>query len=152
MYHNVILDDQTLSSFSIHNILPVHVVNEKDSDNVLTSHYDLSNPVPSSGASQQSRSEVETIFDSIVVSGVNTNTTINQMHAAAILHMKENYGGFLQIPHGNMPINKFCNPSLLPLTYPTLFPYGLGRFENLQCSTALSFKQQVKYFFSLAAS
>ena len=27
-------------------------------------------------------------------------------------------------------MNEFCNPDLFPMMYPTLFPYGLGGFEN----------------------
>jgi len=76
--------------------------------------------------------------------------TVNQMRAAAMMHMKKKGGGFLQIPHSDRPANEFYNPDLLPLTYPSLFPYGSGGFENLQRCTPLSFKRQVKHFFSLA--
>ena len=64
--------------------------------------------------------------------------------------MKRKGGGFLQVPHDEKPANEFYSPDLLPLTYPTLFPYGIGGFEDFQRTTALSFKRQVKYFFSLA--
>lgn len=59
-------------------------------------------------------------------------------------------GGFVQIPHSDTPANEFYNPDLLPLTYPTLFPYGLGGFEDSQRAAPLSFKHQLKHFFSLA--
>jgi hypothetical protein len=36
------------------------------------------------------------------------------------------------------------------LTYPSLFPYGVGGFENFNWTTPLSFKWQIKHFFSLA--
>jgi len=72
------------------------------------------------------------------------------MRAAAINHMKAKGGGFLQIPHTDKPANGFYNPDLLPLTYPTLFPYGVGGFEDLQRTSSLSFKRQVKHFLSLA--
>lgn len=34
--------------------------------------------------------------------------------------------------------------------YPTLFPYGIGGFEDDNRISKLSFKRQVKYFFNLA--
>jgi hypothetical protein len=64
--------------------------------------------------------------------------------------MKTKGRGFLQIPHSENPANEFYNPLLLPMTYPTLFPYGEGGFEDLQRATPLSFKRQVKHFFSLS--
>jgi len=54
--------------------------------------------------------------------------------------MKVKGGGFLQIPHGDKPANEFYSPDLLPMTYPTLFPYGLGGFEDAKRINALSFK------------
>jgi hypothetical protein len=45
-------------------------------------------------------------------------------------HMKAKAGGFLQIPHADRLANEFYSPELLPLTYPSLFPYGVGGFEN----------------------
>jgi hypothetical protein len=36
------------------------------------------------------------------------------------------------------------------MTYPTLFPYGIGGFDNDQHRLTLSFKTQVKHFFHLA--
>ena len=60
-------------------------------------------------------------------------------------------------------MNEFCNPDLFPMMYPTLFPYGLGGFENTndseltvdgpqqpQHKTPLSLKQHVKHLFSLS--
>ena len=149
LYRNVILDEHSLDAFPINDVLPVHieVVNEADAGAVLTSRYDVPQTL---FADHESETHNETIFDSVVVTGLATDATVNQMRAAAMMHMKTKGGGFLQIPHSNKPANEFYNPDLLPLTYPTLFPYGLGGFENLQCSASLSFKRQVKHFFSLA--
>jgi len=114
---------------------------------MLTSQYDVPQTL---FANQEPKVDNEIIFDSVVVTGLANDTTINQMRATAMMHMKTKGGRFLQIPHSDTPANEFYNPDLLPLTYPTLFPYGLGGFENLQHLTPLSFKQQVKLFFSLA--
>ena len=152
LYRDVVLDDHSLNSFPINDVLPVHIetIDSTDTGKILTSRYDeprlevLPKPITTSD------SDNETIFDSIVITGVGDEATINQMRAAAILHMKTKSGGFLQIPHGDKPVNEFHNPELLPLTYPTLFPYGLGGFEDFQRCTLLSFKRQIKLFFSLA--
>jgi len=150
LYCNVLIDEHSLDSFPMNNVLPVHieVVNEIDAGEVLTSRYDV--PQLEVRSTDIKPSSNETIFDSIVVAGLGDNATINQMQAAAMVHMKTKGGGFLQIPHGDRPVNEFYNPELLPLTYPTLFPYGLGGFEDLRRCTPLSFKHQIKLFFSLA--
>ena len=133
-------------------MLPVHIetIDSTDAGRVLTSCYNEPRLEVLPKSTTMPDSDNETIFDSIVVTGVGDDATINQMRAAAILHMKTKSGGFLQIPHGDKPVNEFHNPELLPLTYPTLFPYGLGGFEDFQRCTLLSFKRQIKLLFSLA--
>ena len=116
--------------------------------------YDAPQPKPQAmcASNDNVQPDNKAIFDSVVVTGLAGDATMNQMRAAAMMHMKTNGGGFLQIPHSDQPANEFYNPNLLPATYPTLFPYGLGGFEDLQRTTPLSFKRQVKHFFTLADS
>jgi len=54
------------------------------------------------------------------------------------------------MPHNPKPVNEFCNLSLFPMIYPTLFPYGRAGFDDHCRSVRLSMRQQVKYFFNLA--
>ena len=145
LYCDIILDNASLNTFPEDDILPVHIelVNKADARDILTSQYDQ--PIQSSNKGTAN----ETTFDSIIVADL--NGTVNQMQAAAIKHMKINSGNFLQIPHAQVPANEFYNPDLLPMIYPpTLFPYGQGGFEDLHHVTPLSFKHQVKHYFSLA--
>ncbi len=148
LYRDVIVDNASLNTFPENNILPVHieVVNNTDAGDILTSRYDAQ----ASPTSTDTTLINETTFDSVVVTDLNSNATVNQMRAAAVKHMKVKGGDFLQIPHAQAPANEFYNPHLLPMIYPTLFPYGQGGFEDLRRVTPLSFKRQVKHFFSLA--
>ena len=127
----MLIDEHSLNTFPTSNVLPVHIelVNKIDASEVLTSHYDV--PQLEVHSTDIEPSDNKTIFDSIVIAGLGDNATVNHMWAAAMVHMKTKGGGFLQIPHGDRPVNEFYNAELLPLTYPTLFPYGLGGFEDL---------------------
>ena len=73
----------------------------------------------------------------------------NELRAAAFRHIKKG-GGYIQIPHDATPVNEFFNPNLFPMIYPTLFPYGLGGFEDRTRKTTLSMKRHVKHLFSLS--
>lgn len=78
-------------------------------------------------------------------------------------HVKKKGGAYVQVLHDAQLMNEFCNPDLFPMMYPTLFPYGLGGFENAndseltvdgpqqpRCKTSLSLKWHVKHLFSLS--
>ena len=52
--------------------------------------------------------------------------------------MLKTSGGFIQMLHDPKPVNEFCNPSLFPMIYPTLFPYGRGGFDDHQRLARLS--------------
>ncbi|KIM73535.1 hypothetical protein PILCRDRAFT_81058, partial [Piloderma croceum F 1598] len=54
------------------------------------------------------------------------------------------------IPHNPEPVNEFCNPSLFPMIYPCLFPYGIGGLEYRKRSSGLTLKRHVKHLFNLA--
>ncbi len=150
LYNEIIIDENSLAHFPENDALSVHieVVPTPESAEILTSTYDSVHD-PSNDIASNVNS-TEPVFDSVVVTGLSTDASSNAMRTAAMLHMKSKGGGFVQIPHGDKPVNEFYNPELLPLTYPTLFPYGQGGFEDLQRTTPLSFKRQVKHFFSLA--
>jgi len=46
--------------------------------------------------------------------------------ARALKHFKEEQGNVLLIGHGEKPESMYNNPSLYPMMFPWLFPYGLG--------------------------
>lgn len=43
----------------------------------------------------------------------------------------------------------FFNTDLFPMMYPTLFPYGIGGFEDCNCRVKVSMHCHVKHLFSL---
>ncbi len=43
-------------------------------------------------------------------------------------------------------INEYDNPSLFPGMFPTLFPFGLGGFDDKSRVQKISFQQQLDYF------
>lgn len=46
-------------------------------------------------------------------------------------------------------LGEYNNPTLFPGMYPTLFPYGIGGFEEYNRPTRLSFESQAKYFLDI---
>ncbi|KAF8581837.1 hypothetical protein K439DRAFT_1647778 [Ramaria rubella] len=54
----------------------------------------------------------------------------------------------LMIHHGATVV-EYKNPSLLPGMVPTLFPYGIGGFEDLSRSTPIRFQNQAIYYFDI---
>ena len=128
LYSDITINNNLLVSFPENDVLSVHikVIPTPESADILTSRYDNINHFTSHVNSS------EPIFDSVVVTGLAADALSNTMHVAAILHIKTKGGGFLQISHGEKPVNKFYNPELLPLTYSTLFMYGEEGFKDLQ--------------------
>ncbi|KAG2337333.1 hypothetical protein BDR05DRAFT_836378, partial [Suillus weaverae] len=56
----------------------------------------------------------------------------------------------LVVHQGIDTIPEYKNPDLLPGMFPTLFPCGIGCFEDQQRSTPLSFEQQARYYLNLS--
>ncbi|KAF5343728.1 hypothetical protein D9758_016524 [Tetrapyrgos nigripes] len=56
--------------------------------------------------------------------------TSREMRAAALKHLRENKKNILYVAHNEQPVSTFHNPSLFPMMYPHLFPYGLGGINN----------------------
>ena len=88
-------------------------------------------------------------FSNVVITDVDAHTPTNDLKAAAFRHFKRG-GAFLAVPHEPVPVNEFINPSLLPMLYPTLFPYGIGGVEDKRRTVAISFENHVRHFLSLS--
>lgn len=56
----------------------------------------------------------------------------------------------LIIPRGTKPISEYNNPDLFPGMFPTLFPYGIGGFEDPERPVKLSFQKQAEYYLDIA--
>jgi hypothetical protein len=85
----------------------------------------------------------------VVITDVDGNAPSNEFRAGAVRHIKKKGGGYVEIPHDPTPVNEFFNPELFPMIYPTLFPYGIGGFEDIKRTTQVSMKRHVKHLFNL---
>jgi len=54
----------------------------------------------------------------------------------------------LAIPRGNV-IREYNNPDLFPGMFPTLYPLGIGGFDDPDRETPISFRSQVESYFDL---
>jgi len=91
----------------------------------------------------------ETAFENAVVTDVDGDASSNQLRAAAVRHVKEKGRGHIKIPHDSRPVNEFFNPDLI---YPTLYPYGMGGFEDhrRELEVPASLKRHVKHLFNMS--
>ena len=55
----------------------------------------------------------------------------------------------LILHRGLTAINEYNNPTLLPGMFPTLWPFGIGGFEDSSRQTSLSFAVQANYYFDI---
>ena len=74
--------------------------------------------------------DVKDVFQLVIVVDIDGNSTPSVMRAAAMEHIKKKGVCYIQVPHGSRSIGDFNNPALLPMIFPTLFPYGLGGCED----------------------
>ena len=88
------------------------------------------------------------ILQNVVVTGVDMdNASSVRMRAAAVRHLKSGKP-FVEMQHGAMPSSEYGNPTLFPLLYPSLFPYGTAGFD-IPCTSKLGLEAQARHFFSL---
>ncbi|KAI1782008.1 hypothetical protein LXA43DRAFT_907044, partial [Ganoderma leucocontextum] len=152
LYKDIRIDDDHLNTLPDDDILPVHIehVLPTAAQSVLTSHYDgvqdeTDDEGTQLGASSRTINRDEVSFSKVVVTDVDGRAPANELHAAAVRHIKEKGGAYLEVPHGPRPVNEFCNPSLLPQLYPCLFPYGVGGFEDDNRQSRVSFQRHVRH-------
>ncbi|KAF8233556.1 hypothetical protein L208DRAFT_1265956, partial [Tricholoma matsutake] len=81
---------------------------------------------------------------------VDGHASPNELRTAAVRHVKQKGGAYIQVSHEPHPVNEFNNPSLFPMLYPTLFPWDIGGLEDKQRPVALSFKGHVKHLLGLS--
>ena len=55
----------------------------------------------------------------------------------------------LVLHHSSNAIPEYSNPDLIPGMYPTLFPFGIGGFEDKHRETPIQFNKQAEYYFDL---
>lgn len=162
LYKDIETDDAVLNELEDNPVLPFHVEHVANScvTDISTSAYDLnlsndamSNPDTGAGACSnnfplQDHNE-EVPFPGVVITEIENAASSSQMAAAAICHLRKKGGSFLQIPHDPKPVNEFFNPTLFPMIYPTLYPYGIGGFKDDCRRVKVSMQRHVKHLFSL---
>ena len=171
LYHDVHVDEQRIQDLPEDDIIPVEpeLVARSEAQDMLMSRYDNVDPntedevidnelrerdiLDKDGdmlyTSQDTASSRKPAYESVVITDVDGNAPPDKLRAAAIRHFKRG-GGHLEMPHDNLPQNEYFNPVLFPKVYPTLFPYGIGGFEDKRRTGKLSMKHHAKHLFSLA--
>ncbi|KAJ7182360.1 hypothetical protein C8R43DRAFT_860783, partial [Mycena crocata] len=141
LYKDVNIDYEVLATLNDTTQLPFHVQHIVPSAGIdaTTSDY-----VPGS-AQPPSADNSAPPASTVVVTDVDGNEPSNVLRSAALAHMKKPGSNYVEIPHERDPANEFNNPALFPMIYPTLFPYGLGGFEDCKRRTALGFKTHLKH-------
>ena len=138
LYQDVSINESLLNEFEDTEILPFHVehIVSSDASEALTSRYDTCDSINFQPDFNLSENEIEidnnnnTLpFESVVITDISGQASPNEMRAAALRHVKSG-GGYIQVPHDPKPVNEFFNVELFPMIYPTLFPYGIGGFED----------------------
>jgi hypothetical protein len=140
------LEDNAILDFQIEHILP------NETNEVRTSRYDFNQSLDSeSGFTDHTPSmrPPELSWESVVITDIDCLTNSNDMRSAAFRHVKNKGKGYIEISHDPEPVNEFWNPELFPKIYPSLFPYGIGGFEDPQREVPLSMKRHVKYLLNL---
>ncbi|KAI0059118.1 hypothetical protein BV25DRAFT_1809591, partial [Artomyces pyxidatus] len=144
-YKDIIVNHDLLNTLPERHILPVHIehILPDLAGDTLTSRYDATQKLDDDAAiAARARAEA---FQSVVITDVDGHAPMNELRAGAVRHVKQKGGAYVQVPHAPDPANEFFNPDLFPMIYPTLFPYGIGGFEDRNRRTALSMKKQVQH-------
>ncbi|KAH9851807.1 hypothetical protein C2E23DRAFT_732212, partial [Lenzites betulinus] len=142
LYRDITIDNERLNDLPLDGLLPFHVehVQPNVSEEALTDRYD---DLRLSNRDGTTREHVE--FQKVVITDVDGRAPANELRAAAIRHIKDKGGGYMEVPHDPTPVNEFCNPQLFPMLYPTLFPYGVGGCENPSRRRPLSLRRHIKH-------
>ncbi|KAJ7110247.1 hypothetical protein C8R43DRAFT_864613, partial [Mycena crocata] len=148
LYAEVIIDRTVLQDLPPETMLPFHIqhILPNSGIDITTSDYVPGSSLPESNSDSPAAGSYQSVpFQSVVVTDVDGNAPSDDLRAAALAHMQKPGANYVEIPHGETPMNEFKNPNLLPMMYPTLFPYGLGGTEQPDRRSPLSFKRQIKH-------
>ncbi len=145
LYADVTINHDVLNSLEDEQILPFHIehIIPSDATETVTDRYDRQNE-PDEISSEFESGTNSIPFQNIVITDIDGHSPSHELRAAALCHIKHG-SGYLQIPHDPKPVNEFFNPKLFPMIYPTLFPYGIGGFEDRSRRTPISMKRHVKH-------
>lgn len=149
LYQDITINEPVLTALASGAELPIHVehILPQKAQDVLQSRYDVFDDQPSEG---ETTNNDEIPFENVVIADVDGHASSNELRAAAMRHLKDHGGGYIEIPHDAHPVNEFKNKDLFPMMYPTLFPYGIGGVEDCSRTTKLSFEGHLQHMLKLA--
>jgi hypothetical protein len=142
LYKDIELNEVVIEEIQQTSELPFHVqhVLPSDAQDVLQSRYDECGGVPrdlenvASCEPQQSKENHESTqeipFEKVVISDIHGHASSNELLVATVCHVKKKGGSYIEVGHESQPVNEFNNTTLFPMIYPTLYPFGLGSFED----------------------
>ncbi len=145
LYRDIELNESVLKELDQNPVLPIsvqHILPSVAGD-TLTSRYDP----PEQSDRVPAMQPKEVVFENVVITDVDAGASSNNLRAAAVRHIKRKGGAYLELPHDPEPVEEFYNPSLFPMMYPTLFPYGVGGLEDRSRAKQISLKSHVKHYF-----
>jgi hypothetical protein len=144
LYRDIIIDMDRISMLPDNDVLDYHIkqIEVSTAARTLVSRYDSSDNHPAESP------DVPIQFESVLITDVDANAPSYQLKAAALRHAKRG-GSFIQIPHDPDPVNEFFNPTMFPMLYPTLFPYGVGGFDDRRRLVPIGFENHIKHMLSL---
>lgn len=154
LYRNVRVSNSNISLLPSDSSLqvPVRFQESSDSDAATVEGYDSTRTAVNLRSRNEFDESAEPIFDKVVVADVDSNASSNELRAAALRHITRPGGTFVEVPHDPSPINEFFNPNLFPMIYPTLYPFGIGGFEDSHRLRQVSLERHVKHLLSLSDS
>ncbi|KAF8335953.1 uncharacterized protein EI90DRAFT_2828554, partial [Cantharellus anzutake] len=146
LYGDVVLDEEELGCLPSSDLMPVPLHVQQPTDAICTpgSHYDNLDSHPTHTPSDPNAIALQ----NVVVTDLDMrDASTAQITAAAIRHLKRPHGGIgghIEVKHGKDLVNHYTDPHLLPLLYPTLFPYGVGGYHR-GCRTPLSLEKMAAH-------
>jgi len=151
LYKDIEINEARLQALPADGLLEYKVEHIASSAHLdgLESRYDVNASEENADDSPPPDESSQIEFSNVVITDVDAHAPANDLKAAALRHFKQG-GGFHAVTHEPTPVNEFSNPSLFPMLYPTLFPYGIGGIEDKRRTVAISFENHVKHLLSLA--
>ncbi|KAF8351773.1 hypothetical protein F5887DRAFT_870466, partial [Amanita rubescens] len=141
LYKDVSINETVLQQIDQLHYLPyaVHRLSSNDVNDDAVSGY------AESGSGRPLIDENENmLFENVFLADLSDSPTSHEMRDVALRHLLSGKP-FIQIGHATSPENDFHNHNLFPSLFPTLYPYGVGGFEDPSRTVPVAFKEQLKH-------
>ncbi|KAF8067828.1 hypothetical protein FPV67DRAFT_1415593, partial [Lyophyllum atratum] len=145
LYSHITINENVLRQLPENGVLPHHVelVSSSTNQESLVSGYEPDISEPSDTAENSTADH--TALHSVLISDLEGHVSSAQMKAAAMRHIKHKGGSYLQMYRGSEAVNSFNNPNMFPMMYPTLYPFGIGGFDDSKRQVPISTKKHIKH-------